>query len=111
MKRESLLLKACLCGAFGTRYPYPGGAVYEAGFIYLTGTPDEEWLSGLKAKWDFRMFVCLSNEWEKALTARYPDLHAVTRHQMSPDHARMTTQKLLPLYGGAAGRVYARALR
>lgn len=90
-----LLLSACRAGAFGARHPYPGGCLYEAGFIYLEGEPDAALPGALRERWPNRMFVCLSEAWEKALLEAYPDLFRTRRYQMAyiPDAAKAQALK------------------
>ena len=81
---KPLLLRACEAGAFGRMYDYDGGAIAEAGFIYLCGAPDEARLRESVDRWRNRMFVCRTAEWERALTALFPELKRHRRWQMRP---------------------------
>lgn len=81
---ESLIYRAAAAGAFGASFIYPGGGVYDAGFIFLAGQPCPEYLQKLSAAWANRMFVCLSDAWETAVKEAYPDIYSLTRYQMHP---------------------------
>ena len=81
---KPLLLRACEAGAFGRMHAFSGGAIAEAGFIYLCGAPDEAKLREFIDRWRNRMFVCRTAEWERALTALFPELKRHRRWQMRP---------------------------
>lgn len=79
------LCQACRDDFFGSKTFYNDGAVYEAGFIYLAGEVNAQQLDNLETSWKYRMFVCLSQEWEKALLLKYKNIVPVTRYQMKLD--------------------------
>ncbi len=94
---EPLLLRACKNGAFGKAYPYDGGCIYEAGFIYLAGTLRDEWLGALTERWKNRAFICLSEDWLDALTARKSEFQSAVRYQMHdfvPNRERLRTYRI-----------------
>ena len=79
---QPLLLQACLDGKFGTIFEYGRSCVCEAGFIYLLGEADEGILFELKNRWNNRMFICMTPQWEDALVTAYPGMVFVARYQM-----------------------------
>ncbi|MDD3242582.1 MAG: GNAT family N-acetyltransferase [Eubacteriales bacterium] len=81
---EPLLLKACQSGAFGKALPYEGGALCEAGFIYLLGEPAVPLLAEHMDGWRSRMFICTTTAWQHVLTRSYPELTPWQRWQMTP---------------------------
>lgn len=83
----SILLDACKAHKFGVIYPYDKGTIYEAGFIYLEGTPSKDEAVNIDKfceKWPYRMFVCLSPEWEKEMFSNSHFL-SLTRYVMKRD--------------------------
>ncbi len=94
-----ILLRACLAERFGRKILYNGGLIAEAGFIYLLGEPDKEWLEKLRCQWSDRMFVCVSQKWEQALLEKYPGLICTIRFEMKAlksEHLPAITSYMLP---------------
>jgi len=79
---DSILYQACLDGLFGEILRFDDSALYSAGFIYPDGQPNAKALQYIEETWKNRMFVCLNPAWEQALTAYFPDMTSLTRHQM-----------------------------
>lgn len=94
---QPLLLQACLDGKFGTIFEYGRSCVCEAGFIYLLGEAEEGILSELKNRWNNRMFICMTRQWEEALLTSYPGMVHVTRYQMKYEPGS-TDEKVLCRY-------------
>ncbi|WP_417299082.1 GNAT family N-acetyltransferase [Eisenbergiella porci] len=94
---QPLLLQACLDGKFGTIFEYGRSCVCEAGFIYLLGEAEEGILSELKNRWNNRMFICMTRQWEEALLTSYPEMVHVTRYQMKYEPGS-TDEKVLCRY-------------
>lgn len=84
MPKDSILLEACKNGEFGRVITNGSTMIYEAGFIYLDGEPDREYLLHTKeeAKWENRMYICLNEMWEKELVRSFSDVVAHTRYIM-----------------------------
>lgn len=94
---QPLLLQACLDGKFGTIFEYGKSYVCEAGFIYLLGEADDGILSELRSRWNNRMFICMTPQWEKALLTAYPGMVHATRYQMKYEPEGMD-ERLLGRY-------------
>jgi len=77
-----LLLRACMNNKFGTIHAYPGGHIYEAGFIFLDGEISMQFFDEIKNRWKDRMFICLSDVWERELLTSFPDMVCTQRYQM-----------------------------
>lgn len=89
-----LVCQACRDDFFGSKTLYNGGAVYEAGFIFLAGAVNTAQLAKLETSWKYRMFVCLSQEWEDALLSSYKSIVPITRYQMEFDMLDINSNKL-----------------
>lgn len=77
-----LLLRAVCAGVHGQSLRFANGCAFDAGFIYLDGTPDPAALDALHGRWGNRMFIPLSGAWEQALEAYEPQLVRTRRCQM-----------------------------
>ncbi len=91
---DMFLYRACQKGVFGSYTEYSNGGIYEAGFIYLSGQVNTVLLEELEEKYKYRMFICLSDEWEDAITKKYPQLHRLSRYEMNLDNDAIDSQML-----------------
>ena len=81
-KNPPLLLRAVRAGAHGQRVQFTDTLVFDAGFIYLDGTPDADARTALYSRWGNRMFIPLTQAWEQELEQWNPLLVHTRRFQM-----------------------------
>ena len=81
-KNPPLLLRAVRAGAHGQRVQFTDTLVFDAGFIYLDGTPDADARTALYSRWGNRMFIPLTQAWEQELEQWNPQLVHTRRFQM-----------------------------
>ena len=79
-----LLYRAARKGAFGKLYTYGEAVVADALFVYLDGTPDDGAIAALRAGFTARPWVCLTDAWDKAVRARFPEAIVYRRWRMKP---------------------------
>lgn len=79
-----LLYRAALRGVFGQRTEFSRGSITDALFVYLDGEPEPESVARVDAHYRGRPLVCLTQEWEARIRARYPDAAVYRRTVMKP---------------------------
>ena len=79
-----LLYRAAVQGVFGKREAYSRGSITDALFVYLDGEPEPESVARVDSDFRVRPLVCLTEEWEEQIRARYPDAAVYRRTVMKP---------------------------
>ncbi len=78
-----LLYRAAYSGVWGKRLSVKGGAITDALFVYLEGTPEQESIQTLCHNYTNRPLVCLSVDWENYIHTYYPTAACYQRYLMA----------------------------
>lgn len=84
LKEETLLLRACKAGMYGNKFPYDGGGVYHAYFVYLCGKPSDTLFEEKPDLFYEKSLVCMSSEWEEYIRKQKSLNSILLRRQMIP---------------------------
>lgn len=79
-----LLYRAAVQGVFGKREEYTRSSITDALFVYLDGKPEPESAARVDTHFRVRPLVCLTEEWEEQIRARYPETAIYRRTMMRP---------------------------
>ena len=79
-----LLYRAAVQGVFGKREEYTCSSITDALFVYLGGKPEPESAAQVDTHFRVRPLVCLTEEWEEQIRARYPETAIYRRTMMRP---------------------------
>ena len=79
-----LLYRAAVQGVFGKREEYTRSSITDALFVYLDGKPEPESAARVDTHFRVRPLVCLTEEWEEQIRARYPERAIYRRTMMRP---------------------------
>ena len=82
--QEPLLYRAARRGTFGTFRAFGQGCIADALFVYLDGRPETESVTAVEEAYTNRPLVCLTDDWERFITERYPGAAVYRRHMMKP---------------------------
>ncbi|MBQ6373652.1 MAG: GNAT family N-acetyltransferase [Clostridia bacterium] len=99
LHEETLLLRACRAGAYGSRVRYDGGDVCQAHFTYLSGRPDRVLFEERPELFFDRLLVCMSPEWERFIQQQ-PALDAVLLRRLMDPMCRPSAKTLPALPAG-----------
>lgn len=92
-----LLYRAARRGVYGEYRRFERGCIADALFVYLDGAPDPQAADALAARYRARPWVCLTDEWEDFVAARYPSARVFRRYAMKPARRfRFPEERALP---------------
>lgn len=79
---DSLLLRACKSGNFGSVIKYDGGYIYDANFTFLDGKPNKSFFEKNIDLFLGKFLVCKTSEWENFILSSNLDILRMTRFMM-----------------------------
>ena len=98
LHEETLLLRACKAGAYGSSLHYDGGDIYRAHFTYLCGVPSAALFEARPDLFFDRLLVCKSLDWERFLLEQ-PTLDSVLLRRLMTPLCQPSPKALPPLPG------------
>ena len=79
-----LLYRGAQQGIFGKQEQYSRSSITDALFVYLDGEPEEESIARVDSRFRNRPLVCLTENWEEQIKAKYPETAIYRRTMMKP---------------------------